>query len=140
MSSDDDNHNDYYIDAITDLTPLPPGSTGTPPGYVPQTTPAPQLSQQRAMPSTTRTDFATSGYRQRAPSVGAPVRRNLSGQINHAASGQVHFIDPNVATLSRMSPTQMLLRASRRERRGGGAIARSPGLPMGFASGVHARA
>ena len=98
MSSDDDNHNDYYIDAITGLTPLPPGSTGTPPGYVAQTTPAPQLSQQRAMPSTTRTDFATSGYRQRAPSVGAPVRRNLSGQINHAASGQVQLIDPNVAT------------------------------------------
>ena len=96
MSSDDDN--DYYIDAMTGLTPLPPGSTGTPPGYVAQTTPAPQLSQQRAIPSTTRTDFATSGYRQRAPSVGAPVRRNLSGQINHAASGQVQLIDPNVAT------------------------------------------
>ena len=60
MSSDDEN--DYYIDALTGQTPLPPGSTGTPPGYVPQTTPAPQLSQQRAMPSTTRTDFATSGY------------------------------------------------------------------------------
>jgi hypothetical protein len=97
MSSDDD-MNDYYIDALGSLTPLPPGSTGTPPGYVAQTTPAPQLSQQRAMPSTTRTDFATSGYRQRAPSVGAPVRRNLSGQINHAASGQVQLIDPNVAT------------------------------------------
>jgi hypothetical protein len=26
------------------------------------------------------------------------VRRNLSGQINHAASGQVQLIDPNVAT------------------------------------------
>ena len=26
------------------------------------------------------------------------MRRNLSGQINHAASGQVHLIDPNVAT------------------------------------------
>ena len=97
MSSDDD-MNDYYIDALGSLTPLPPGSTGTPPGYVAQTTPAPQLSQQRAIPSTTRTDFATSGYRQRAPSVGAPVRRNLSGQINHAASGQVQLIDPNVAT------------------------------------------
>ena len=76
MSSDDDN--DYYIDAITDQTPLPPGSTGTPPGYVPQTTPAPQPSQQRANPSTAQTDFATSAYRRQAPR----ARRNLSGVLN----------------------------------------------------------
>ena len=91
MSSDDDNDNDYYIDAIGRqtplppgyidalgrLTPLPPGSTGTPGPDVP-TTPAPQPSQQRANPSTAQTDFATSAYRRQAPR----ARRNLSGVLN----------------------------------------------------------
>ena len=91
MSSDDDDHNDYYIDAIGRqtplppgyidalgrLTPLPPGSTGTPGPDVP-TTPAPQPSQQRANPSTAQTDFATSAYRRQAPR----ARRNLSGVLN----------------------------------------------------------
>ena len=91
MSSDDDNDNDYYsdaigrqtplppgyIDALGRLTPLPPGSTGTPGPDVP-TTPAPQPSQQRANPSTAQTDFATSAYRRQAPR----ARRNLSGVLN----------------------------------------------------------